>query len=356
MNNLFKKTKLGGLAVNNKFMRSGTWTELASEEGYVTDELMSAYKPLAEGNVGLVIAGYARINQFERANNNMISLYSDQFIEGLQEFTEMFHQNNTPVGIQLAMGGTQIHYNGDVDWKVMSPSKGSATYCNLKGESVTIEVDEMSLGDIKSTIDDFVAAGQRAKTSGFDLIQIHAGHGYFVSQWMNPEKNKRTDEYGIDKTKYVIELYTALRDALGADYPIGIKLNSEEQIGDHSNHQPMLELCQKLDQLGIDLIEVSGCSPSRNKVRAENESYFLEFAALLKQHVKTDVVLTGGNKTLSSINKIVNDTSINGIGLSRPLISEPDLIKKWESNNEYKMRCISCNHCHRKTYKCVFEK
>ncbi len=355
MNNLFNKTKLGGLEVNNQFMRSGTWTELASDEGFVTNELMAAYKPLAEGNVGLVIAGYARVNQLERANNNMISLYSDQFIEGLQKFTSMFHQNNTPIGIQLAMGGSQIHYNGEIDWKVMSPSEGTTTYHNKKGETVTIEVEEMTQTDIEDTISDFVAAGKRAKASGFDIVQIHAGHGYFVSQWMNPEKNKRTDEYGTDKTKYVIELYIAMRAALGGDYPIGIKVNSEEQIGDYSNHLPMLELCKQLDQLGIDLIEVSGCSPSRNKIRVENESYFLDFATLLKQNVKTDVVLTGGNKTLSNINDIVNNTNINGIGLSRPLISEPDLIKNWANDNEYKMRCISCNHCHRKTYKCVFE-
>ncbi len=356
MKKLFEETTLAGLTLKNHFMRSGTWTELATDEGEITEELMEAYRPLAEGEIGFVIAGYARVNQFERANNKMISVYDDKFIPGLTQFTNMFHQNNTPIGIQLAMGGTQIHYNGDVNWEVMSPSEYTGTYRNAEGEAIEFSAAEMTIDQIKNVIKDFADAAGRVKASGFDIVQLHAGHGYFISQWMNPELNRRNDEYGQDPAKFIIELYQAVRDEVGSDFPIGIKINSEEKICDESNHQQMLDLCRRLDQLGIDLIEISGCAPSRTKVTIDKESYFAKFGSLLKSTVSCDVALTGGNKTLSNIAQVQADTGVDFIGLSRPLVSEPDLIKKWKNDNDYKARCISCNHCHRKTYVCVFNK
>lgn len=355
MEKLFEKTTLARIEVKNRFMRSGTWTELASDEGAITPELMNKYRLLAKGEIGLVIAGYARVNEFERANNNMISVYDDKFIEGLTEFTEMFHQNKTPIGIQLAMGGTQIHYNGDVDWEVMSPSDYEGTYRNAEGEVVEFNASEMTVEQIKLVIKDFADAAMRVKQSGFDMVQIHAGHGYFVSQWMNPNLNKRRDEYGQDSAKFIIELYSAIREAVGAEFPIGIKINSEETIGDDSNHERMLDLCTRLDNIGIDMIEISGTNPSRNKIKVETESYFADFANKLTKEVNCDVVLTGGNKTLSNFTEVQKETEAGFIGLSRPLVSEPDLIKKWKQDREYKSRCISCNHCHRKTYLCVFD-
>lgn len=356
MEKLFEQTTLAGIEVSNRFMRSGTWTELASEEGAITPELMDKYRLLAEGEIGLVIAGYARVNEFERANNNMISVYNDKFIEGLTEFTDMFHQNNTPIGIQLAMGGTQIHYNGDVDWEVMSPSHYTGTYRNAQRELVEFNASEMTVEQIKLVIKDFADAAKRVKQSGFDMVQIHAGHGYFISQWMNPNLNNRTDEYGQDPAKFIIELYSTIRESVGVEFPIGIKINSEETIGDDSNHARMLDLCTRLDKLGINMIEVSGTNPSRNKLKVESESYFASFANKLTNVVNCDVVLTGGNKTLSNFAQIQKETEVGFIGLSRPLVSEPDLIKKWKQDREYKSRCISCNHCHRKTYVCVFDK
>lgn len=356
MKTIYQNSKIGNIELKNRFVRSGTWMRKATEDGDLTKELISEYRKLAEGNLGLVIVGYARVNQFERANNKMIGLYDDKFIPELKQFTKMFHDNNTPVGIQIAMGGTQIHYQGEVDWEIMSPSKTTVVRNAENGDPITINVPEMSKLQIKQVIDDFAKAAVRVQRAGFDLVQLHAGHGYFISQWMNPELNTRDDEYGLDRSKFIVELYEAVRSAVGPQFPIAIKLNSEEQIGDDSNHQAMLELCQKLEQLGIDMIEVSGCAPSRNKIRPENESYFLNFATKLKTVVKTPVVLTGGNKTFGHFDSILNEQDVDYIGLSRPLVSEPNLAAVWQNDNGYKSRCVSCNHCHRNVYQCVFDK
>lgn len=356
MKQLFEASNIGNISLKNRFIRSGTWMRKATEDGELTADLMNEYKKLAEGDLGLVIAGYARVNKFEKANNKMIGIYDDKFIEPLKEFTQMFHDNNTPVGIQIAMGGTQIHFEGEVNWDIMSPSPAIVKRMDEDGTEILIDVEEMTVDQIKVVIKDFADAAVRVKQAGFDMVQLHGGHGYFISQWLNPELNRRTDEYGIDKTKFTSELYAAVRAAVGPDFPIGIKINSEEKIGDESNHELVLDLCKHLDAAGIDMIEVSGFAPSRTKVKLETESFFANFAKKLKEVVICPVVLTGGNKTFSQFDSLVERTDIDYIGLSRTLVSEPDLIKNWSKDNEYKSRCVSCNHCHRNVYTCVFDK
>ncbi len=358
MNNMFDKTKINQLDLDNRFVRSGTWMRLASETGELTEELLTKYTELAKANLGMVICGYARIDEDERANDRMIGMYDDQVATTYQQLTEVFKANNTPLGIQLAVGGTQIHTapSTPINWKVMSPSTVEMKRKDGYGNEMIYQVPEMRKEEIDAVIEQFVSAAVRVKNAGFDLVQLHAGHGYFLGQWMNPYINVREDEYGQDRGLFVKELYQAVREAVGEEMAIAIKLNSEEKIADHSNHEAMLKLCTELDQLGIDLIEVSGCAPSRMKVTADNESYFKDFATKLASSVNCKTMLTGGNKTFNNFANLLAETEVDYIGLSRPLISEPDLITKWQENPEYKMRCISCNHCHRKIYTCVFDK
>ncbi len=358
MSILFESGKIGNLKLKNRFIRSGTWTALASEDGYVTEDLLSYYKKLAAGNLGMVVVGYARILEDERANNNMLALYDDKFIPGLRKLTQMFHEHGSMVGIQLAIGGTQIHYKGDVKWKIYAPSaRKLETRVDSFGNELAYHANEMSKQEIEFIIEKYAKAAKRVKDSGFDMVQIHAGHGYFASQWMNPQLNQRTDEYGLDRSKFIVDLYKAIRANVGDDFTVAIKINSEENIGDFSNHQAMLQLCQKLDQLGIDLIEVSGAFPSRNKIKTTaEESYFATFAGLLSKSVNCATMLTGGNKTFNNIEYTLKDSGVDFIGLSRTLVSESNLIDKWQQDEQYQPRCISCNHCHRVVNTCVFDK
>ncbi len=354
MSKLFESTDLNGLKLENRFVRSGTWMALAEETGEMTPELLAKYTELAEANIGMVICGYARVDQDERANNRMIGMFSDEVASTYKNLIKVFKANNTPVGIQLAMGGTQVHYQGDVTWPIYAPSPTEMTRQDASGNEVTYKVKEMSKEEIKNVIEKFADAALHVKELGFDLVQIHAGHGYFLSQWMNPSLNVREDEYGQDRGLFVKELYKAIRVAVGSDMKVAIKLNSEEEIGNHDNFDSMLKLCTELDNMGIDLIEVSGCAPSRNK--RQGESYFSDFTTKLANLVNCKTMITGGNRTFKGLEQLVETSKVDYIGLSRPLISEPNLIKKWQVDQDYKSRCISCNYCHRQVYTCVFDK
>ncbi len=355
MKKLFETSKFNNIETRNRFMRSGTWVALA-KDGFVTEELVNYYTKLANADLGMVTIGYAQVNEFEKANHNMIGLYDDKFIEGLKTLVKPFKESNTPVGIQLAMGGAQISNTVDIDWKIKAPSPVEMRHRDSFGNKKTYHVEEMTHDEIKQSIEDFANAALRVKKAGFDYVQLHAGHGYFLSSWLNNEKNTRDDEYGEDKTKYIIDLYKAVKAKVGDDYPITIKINSEEKVEDFSNHDLILELCIQLDKLGISLIDVSGNMPSRIKLNNTNQSYFKEFAKTLVQNVDCAVALTGGNKSFNLIEEVLNYTNVDFIGLSRTLVSESDLILKWQEDETYEPRCISCNHCHKYVNLCVFDK
>ncbi len=357
MKKIFEQVDFNGLTLNNRFIRSGTWTAKATESGELTEEFFDYYEKLAKAGLGFAVLGYARVLEDERANNNMVGIWDDKFIDNLKKVTDKFHENNTPVGIQIAMGGSQVHYRGDITWKLFAPTEQNLyPRPDNFGNKVVYKANEITKEEITSTIDAFAKSASRVKKAGFDMVQIHAGHGYFLSQWLNPQINTREDEYGQNKALYIIELYEAMRKEVGNDFKIGIKLNSEEAVEDHSNYDEVLNLCKELDKRGIDLIEVSGNFPSRAKLTVEKESYFQDFAKLLTQNVSCKTMLTGGNKTFTNIEKVLNETNVDFIGLSRPLISEIDLVHKWKENNNYTPRCVSCNHCHKVINTCIFDK
>ncbi len=356
MKKLFEEVQLKDLTLKNRFARSGTWIAQATADGELTQDLFDYYEKVAKADLGFATVGYARVLEDERANHNMIGLWDDKFIPNLKKLTDIFHQNNTPVSIQIAMGGTQVHYQGEITWKLLSPSGGTLEpRKDSYGNEVIYKSNEMTKEEIQETIKAFADASLRVKKAGFDMVQIHAGHGYFLSQWMNPELNTRDDEYGQNRMKFILDLYDAIRKEVGDDFKVGIKLNSEEKAGDHSNHDAMLALCKELDNRGIDLIEVSGNFPSRPKITVETESFFKDFAKKLTSTVNCATMLTGGNKTFENIEKVLNDTDVDFIGISRPLIAEIDLIKKWKEDTTHKAKCVSCNHCHRVINTCVFD-
>ncbi len=357
MKKMFDEVKFKNIVVKNRFFRSGTWIAKATEDGKLTDEFFEYYEKVAKAGLGFATVGYARVLEDERANNGMVGMWDDKFIPDLKKLTDMFHENGTPVGIQLATGGSQIHYQGDITWKVLSPS---ATDVHPRkddyGNKVVYKSNEITVDEIHEIIEKFADASLRVKKAGFDMVQIHAGHGYFLSQWMNKEINKREDEYNAKDGKFIIDLYEAIRAKVGDDFIVGIKINSEEKVGDKSNYENMINLCKELDKRGIDLIEISGNFPSRTKNIEPKHSYFRDFAENLTKEVNCFTMMTGGNKNFETIESTVNETGLDFIGMSRPLICELDLIEKWRVDSTHQSKCLSCNHCHKVINTCILHK
>ena len=209
------------------------------------------------------------------------------------------------------------------------------------------------------------AAG-RVKQAGFDGVELHAAHGYLLSQFLCPYYNRRSDEYGgsiENRARIIVEIVTEIKKVVRTDYPVLIKINSEDFMENGLTSEESILVTKMLEKVGLDGVEISGgnesstkvlngnLGPARTKVSVSksNESYFAEHAKKLAKAVNIPVILTGGNRHFDIMKELLNNSEISYFAIGRPLICEPNLINAWTQDETKKPRCVSCNGCY-KTY------
>lgn len=347
---LFEKTNLKNLELKNRFIRSATWEGLAEENGHLNENIYEFYKKLAQGGVGLIVAGYAYISKDEQPNIKMLGIQDDSLIDEYKKLVNIVHEYDAKIALQIVYGGSQNHHPEKDNMEILGPSAVENIVSGITPKEATKE-------EIKKIVKLFGDAAVRAKKAGFDAVEIHAAHGHMLSHFLTPYYNRRQDEYGGEiqnRARIIYEVIAEIKERVGEDYPIMIKLNHndfmEKDMG--LTEAEALEVLKRVDELGVDLIEVSGGSaPSptfnmgKNLNLLENQSYFKEAGEKIAKTIKAKISLTGGNKNFSLMEEILNTTNIEYFSLSRTLISEPDLINKWKNESKYKPRCVSCNYC-----------
>lgn len=154
----------------------------------------------------------------------------------------------------------------------------------------------------------------------------------------------------------MVDIIDAIKSEVGEELILLIKINCSDFEYGGLEEVDFVEICEIIDKAGIDGIEVSGNFTSRPKIKAGiNESYFRNYAEMLEDKVKCPVILVGGNRSIENMNDVLNETSIEYLSLSRPLICEPGLIKRWMDGDVSLSRCISCNNCYQTfNHKCIF--
>lgn len=319
--NLFSEAMLGTIKVKNHFVRSATSEGKATATGHMTTELLSIYQQLAEGSVGAIITGFANITEQDQPSSNMMGIYDDTFIAEYKHLTNTVHQHGTPILMQLVYGGfvSQGDHGSSEVW-------GPSTMLHPKSG---VQAKEMSISDMEACKAAFSAAAKRAKEAGFDGIQLHAAHGYLLSQFLSPQYNKREDCYGgniENRTRFLIEVYEAVKAEVGSDYPIWVKINSSDGIDGGLTATDSLIASQMLAATGINAIEVSGGNMFQVPKSEDSEAYFKSYAIELASRVNIPVILTGGNRSLSVMQKIADSTKVTFFGFSRPLFKNPRFI------------------------------
>lgn len=353
---VLNEVKIGSHIFKNCLMRAATWEALADEKGYMTDALFAVYEKLAKGGVGTIITGYAFVTEEEQPNPNMMGIYNDSFIQNYKELTSMVHNEQCKIFLQVAYGGSFSDLNPPSK-KILGPSA-------VQNQLTGIIPHEMTKDDIKYIIKSFVNAGIRAEKAGFDGVELHMAHGYLLSSFLTPMFNVRKDEYGgniENRARIMIEIVEKLRKEVADEFLIIAKINSEDFIpaeeGGGLTSQESIQVVKMLEKVGLNMIEVSGGNPSctfvvknnltpaRNKLKKETESYFAKHAKELVKQVKIPVILTGGNRNLSTLEDFHTVDKIDFFAFSRPLLCQADLVNIWKINPSAKARCISCNAC-----------
>jgi 2,4-dienoyl-CoA reductase-like NADH-dependent reductase (Old Yellow Enzyme family) len=214
---------------------------------------------------------------------------------------------------------------------------------------------ELSSDEILLLIVDFVSAAVRAKRAGFDGVELHAAHGYLLSSFLSPHTNRRGDEWGgpvESRARVLVEVLRGVKAACGRDFPVIIKLNSTDFLEGGLVLDDAVRVALMLEADGIDGIEVSGgmAEAGRGSVWAglrseDEEGYFVENAARIKQAVHVPVFGLGGIRTLAVAERIVKEGRADLVSLSRPLIRDPFLVKHFREGLAAKSECVSCNKC-----------
>jgi 2,4-dienoyl-CoA reductase-like NADH-dependent reductase (Old Yellow Enzyme family) len=346
---LFESTVINGMSLANRFVRSATWEGMATKDGACTSQLTDTMVKLAQGGVGLIISGHGYVSREGQASPWQLGIHEDSTLNELTEMTAAVHRCGGKIAMQIAHGGGQAAAASLAGLELIGPS--------MILENGKVICREMSKDDIDRIVCAFGDAAARTKRSGFDAVEIHAAHGYLLSQFLSPAVNQRTDEYGgalANRGRIVLEVLHSVRAAVGSDYPVLIKFNSEDFVEGGFSVEDMLELSALLEKAGIDAIELSGGTGSEaSKYKAvrfgtiskENEVYYRDAARRFKQRVQVPLILVGGIRSLDVAEGVVADGTADYIALSRPLICEPDLVNRWKNGDTTKSACVSDNRC-----------
>jgi len=343
---LFESTVIKKMSLVNRFVRSATWEGMAGDDGSCTPKLTELMVQLAEGGVGLIISSHTYVSQEGQAGPWQLGIYSDKLVAGFSEMTEALHKASGKIVMQLAHAGIQANSS-----LTGQPPKGPSAFDKVPA------AQEMNHEQIQKVIKSFGQAALRAQTAGFDGVQIHAAHGFLLSQFLSPFFNKRRDQYAgsiENRARLLLEVYHNVRSQVGDHFPVMIKLNSEDFLEGGLSIDGMVQVAAILETAGIDAIEMSGgtlysgeCTPVRQgKVDSEEkEAYHLDGARKYKEKIGVPLILVGGIRSYGVAERLVREGQADYISLSRPLIREPHLISRWKSGDTRKATCQSDNLC-----------
>lgn len=346
---LLEHAVIAGMPVRNRILRSATWEALADAKGYMSEKQYRIYDQLAKNEVGLICTGYARVDGEDRPNAGMMGIYDDAFIPQYQELTRRVHAYGAKIMMQIAYGGTKTTFERE-GRTIFSPSAVPERKTGTVGVA-------MSPADIQHLIGEYAQAAKRVRDSGFDAVEIHGGHSYLLNQFLSPYYNRRSDAYGgspANRYRIVGDIIAAIRQAAGPHFPIWIKITCSDFFEGGLTFEDSLDICRRLQQSGIDAIEVSG--NIHGKAQQEiglkwdghvirDGGYFLDYAKDIADAVRVPVYVTGGVKDPRQMETALKTSKLAGIGLSRPLLSEPGLVRRWNQGDLRPARCVHCSKC-----------
>lgn len=339
-----------GSRLKNRLAKSAMSEALGTTDNHATEALVRLYGRWAAGGIGLLITGNAMIDRRALGEPNNVAIEDDSDMPLLQRWAAAGQADGTQLWVQLNHPGRQSPKG--LNAENVSPS---AVPFSPALQAFFAPPRALTEDEIVALIQRFARSAGIVKRAGFSGVQIHAAHGYLVSQFLSPLTNQRSDQWGgsaENRRRFVLEVYRAMRAEVGPTFPIGIKLNSADfQQGGFSEDESMAVI-QALHEEGIDLVELSGgtyeapAMSDQKRHRASTlarEAYFLEFAEKVRAAVPVPLMVTGGFRSLGGMATALSCGAMDLIGLARGLAIEPDLPQRLLAGQEpqYAVRPIS---------------
>ena len=320
-----------GTTIKNRFFKSAMSEGMGTREFQPKKNIATLYKRWAEGGTGLIITGNIMVDPKRTAEPGNIVFDKNSNMEILKNWANQGQQHGAKVMVQLNHPGKQAPKT--VSKQTVAPSavplgNGLNKLFSTPRALTTSEVEEL--------VQKFVTSAKVAKEAGFSGVQIHAAHGYLISQFLSPHDNRRTDKYGgslENRMRFLKEIYLGMREELGKDFTIGIKINSTDFKEDGLTEEDSLKTIIELANLGLDFVEISGGTYERPAMmgatsKSTNQVFFAEYSKKLKQKIEIPVVVTGGIRSINAMNTLLNDSTTDFIGIARPLTIDPNIPNK----------------------------
>ena len=342
---LFQPLKVNGLSLKNRVAMAPIDTNLADENGLVTEKLLSFYERRARGGAGLIVVENTQVD-YPRGKNTLRQLTADrdEARAGLSRLAATIKGQGAVACLQLHHAGreTTLEVTGGV-----TPVAPSPLPCAHLGTPVRA----LTVGEIGDLVERFIRAAVIGAEAGFDMIEIHGAHGYLVGQFLSPLTNQRTDDYGDDfdgRFRFAGEIIAGVKQALGSDFPLSFRFSADEFVDGGLDQAAGVEIGRALARAGVDLINVSAgiyeSLPTLLEPMAFEEAWRVDLAGSVKAAVDRPVACVGVIRQPETANRLISDGAADLVMIGRGLLADPDWPKKAEQGRaDLIRRCIGCN-------------
>jgi len=343
---LFQPIDIGSLRVKNRLLMSAMSINFGVDErGYVTDQLTEYFLARARGGVGMMLVGGGGIHPDGVELPHLPVLWEDGCLPALKKMTAAMTAHDVVFGMQLMHGGRQSYHDHTV-----APSAIPAPAL-VKSMPRALAVDE--IGEIAA---DFGEAARRCREGGFSFIELHGAHGYLFNQFLAPNANRRTDDYGgsfENRIRFLLEVMAAVRARAGEDFPVGVRINGEDYIENGWTLAEARRLAPLLEEAGAAYIHVSAGVYGSTQLTIPSmyveQGCFVHLAEAIMPLVNVPVIATGRIKDPHLAEGILARGQADMVAMGRSLLADPDLPDKVRQGRLNEIRpcmgcCVACIH------------
>lgn len=356
MPSLFDPLVINRLQIPNRFVRSATFDNLGMK-GMVSEAQLALYDNLSNGKIGLIISGGLYPTRDGMGTEGQLSAEKDEAIPSLRMLVQAVHANGGMIAGQILHCGFR--------------SREAVTGVPPVGPSEIVDpesghrVRELSVDEINAMIEAYIQAARRIIEAGFDAVQLHAAHGWFLSAFLSPVMNRREDEWGGSaekRVRFLRMICQGIRKMAGPDFPLLLKLGLKDYHPEGKTVSEGIVAARLLESDGVDSIEVSeGIEEAwGHHIRKDAlHPYYLEECRQARLVLKNPMILVGGMREFGDMQAVLDENVADAVSLCRPFIQDPHIVCKYRKGEVHGSRCISCNGCGERMieghFGCVFD-
>lgn len=342
---LFEPGLIGSVTLNNRVIKAPQHTGLANPDGSITDRLLRHYKELARGGAAMIVVEYAWVDMdASKASPCQLGIASIEHLPGLSLLAQTIQAQGAKASIQISHAGRQR-------FTMQQPKASSVVpWEEIYAQGAPAPV-EITFAEIQDVVKAFGRAAKMAQTADFDMVEIHACHGYLISNFLSPRTNRRTDWYGgspENRMRFLLELIAEVKCQVGPDYPVCVRVSGTDYEPDGHTIEETVELCRRLESLGVAAIHMSGGNHHQTIHEVSPMGMSLAHnvwaAEAVKKAVSIPVIASGSINLPALAESILEEGKGDFIGLGRPLWADPEWPRKAREGRPEDIRpCIRCN-------------